>query len=104
MIELASVRPNEGASEAKQDVASVVVVLVVPNLPPCAPPWLLARLRLASSKLEKVVVSLRVLDATLCLASVAKDREWDTCKSLGGVEGRLRSTCDGETVKGDEDI
>ena len=102
-IELASVRPNEGASEAKKDVASVVFVLVVPNFPPFAPPWVLMRLRLASSRLEKVVMSLRVLDATLCLGSVAKDREWGGCKSLGGVDGRLRSVCDGETIKEDEE-
>ena len=69
--ELASARPNE--SEAKYEVASVVAVLVVPNLPPFAPPWLLTRLRLGSNRLEKVVVSLKVLDATLCLISFAKD-------------------------------
>lgn len=101
VIELASVRPNEGESEAKNDVASVVAVLVVPNLPPFAPPWLLTRLRLGSNRLEKVVVSLRVLDATLCLASVVKGRERCGCKSLGGVDGGLRSTGDEETVTED---
>lgn len=102
-IELASVRLNEGESETKYDVASVVVVLVVPNLPPFVP-WLLTRLRLASNRLEKVVVSLRVLDATLCLASIATGRERRACKSLGGVDDRLRSTCDEETVVEGEGI
>lgn len=58
-IQSASVRPNEGVSEAKHDVTSVVVVLVVPNLPPFALPWLLTRLRLDSSRLEKVVLSVK---------------------------------------------
>ena len=101
-IELNSVRPNEGASEAKYDVASVVVVLVVPNLPPLRP-WLLTRLRLGSSRLEKVVVSLRVLDATLCLVSFTEGRERRTCKSLGGVDDRLRSTCDEGVVREEEE-
>jgi hypothetical protein len=75
MIELASVRPKEGVSEAKYDVASVVAVLVVPNLPPFAPPWLLTRLRLGSSRLEKVVVSLSTRCNALPHVSFVKGRE-----------------------------
>lgn len=104
VIELASVRPKEGASEAKYDVASVVAVLVVPNLPPFAPPWLLTRLRLGSNRLEKVVVSLRVLDAKLCLVSSAKGRERCATKSLGGVDDRLSSTGEEEIAMEGEGI
>jgi hypothetical protein len=66
---------------------------------------LLTRLRLGSNRLEKVVVSVRVLDATLCLISFdpAKGRERCTCKSLGGVDDRLRSTCDEDIVVEEEE-
>jgi len=97
-IELASVRPNEGGSEAKYDVASVVAVLIVLNFPPFTPPRLLTRLRLGSNRLEKVVVSVRVLDAILCLVSFAKSRERWASKSLGGVDDRLKSICDENVV------
>lgn len=57
--ELASVRVNEGASE--QEVASVVKVLIVPNLF-----WLLLLARLTSKMLEKAVLSVRLLDVLDC--------------------------------------
>lgn len=57
--ELASVRVNEGASE--QEVASVVKVLMVPNLF-----WLLLLARLMSKMLERAVLSVRLLDVLDC--------------------------------------